>query len=91
LCGNALPDPKRRLKGLPSASRMQMVRYFCPAENSQGKWNKTIDSDNGKDGKSDKYLRYSTKAIARTLLEPYQRLTILYQSLKYNTFKHSFV
>jgi hypothetical protein len=34
LCGNALPNPKRRLKGLPSATRMQMVRYIYPAEKS---------------------------------------------------------
>jgi hypothetical protein len=27
LCGDALPDPKRCLKDLPSATRMQMVRY----------------------------------------------------------------
>jgi hypothetical protein len=49
LCGDALPDPKRRLKGLPSATKMQMVRYVYPVENSQGKWNETIDSDNSKD------------------------------------------
>jgi hypothetical protein len=60
LCGDALPNPKRRLKGLPSATRMQMVRYVYPVENSQGKWNKTIDSDNSKDWKSDGCLRYST-------------------------------
>jgi hypothetical protein len=49
LYGDALLDPKRRLKGLASATRMQMVRYVYPAENSQGKWNKTTDSDNSKD------------------------------------------
>jgi hypothetical protein len=48
LCGDALSDPKRRLKGLPFATRMQMVRYVYPAENSQGKRNETIDSDNSK-------------------------------------------
>jgi hypothetical protein len=47
-CGDALRDPRRCLKGLPSATRMQMVRYIYPAENSQGKWNETIDSDNSK-------------------------------------------
>jgi hypothetical protein len=54
LCGDALPDPKRRWKGLPSATRMQMVRYVYPVENE------TIDSDNSKDWKSDECLRYST-------------------------------
>jgi hypothetical protein len=48
LCGDALPDPKRHLKELPSATRMQMVRYVYLAENSQDKWNETIDSDNSK-------------------------------------------
>jgi hypothetical protein len=60
LCGDALPDPKRHLKGLPSATRMQIVRYVYPVENSQGKRNETIDSDNSKDWKSDGCLRYST-------------------------------
>jgi hypothetical protein len=58
LCGDALLDPKRHWKGLPSATRMQMVRYIYPVENSQGKWNKINDSDNSKDWKSDRYLRY---------------------------------
>jgi hypothetical protein len=49
LCGNALPDPKRCLEGLPSATRMQMVSCIYPAKNSQGKWNETNDSDNNKD------------------------------------------
>jgi hypothetical protein len=40
---------------------MQMVRYIYPAENSQGKWNEKIDSDNSKSWKSDGYLRHSTK------------------------------
>jgi hypothetical protein len=48
LCGDALLDPKRHLKGLPSATRMQMVRYVYPAEKSQGKRNETIDFDNSK-------------------------------------------
>jgi hypothetical protein len=60
LCGDALPDPRRRLKGLPSATRMQMVRYVYPIENSQGKRNETIDFDNSKDWKSDGCLRYLT-------------------------------
>jgi hypothetical protein len=60
LCGDALPDPKRCLKGLPSTTRMQMVRYVYPVENSQGKRNKTIDSDNSKDWNLDGCLRYST-------------------------------
>jgi hypothetical protein len=47
-CGDALCDPKRRLKGLPSAPRMQILRYIYPAENSQDKWNETIDSANSK-------------------------------------------
>jgi hypothetical protein len=34
---DTLPDPKRRWKSLPSATRMQMVRYVYPAENLQGK------------------------------------------------------
>jgi hypothetical protein len=34
--------------------------YFYPAENSQGKWNEIINSDNSKDWKLDGYLRYST-------------------------------
>jgi hypothetical protein len=39
-----------------------MVRYVSPAENSQGKWNEIIDSDNSKDWKLEKkYLRYSSK------------------------------
>jgi hypothetical protein len=33
LCGDALPDPKRRWKGLPSATRMQMVRLFTLRRN----------------------------------------------------------
>jgi hypothetical protein len=33
LCGDALPDPKRRWKGLPSATRMQMVRLFTLLRN----------------------------------------------------------
>jgi hypothetical protein len=37
------------------------------SENSQGKWNETIDSDNGKGWKSDRCLRYSTKTITRIL------------------------
>jgi hypothetical protein len=41
--GGALHDPKRGLKGPPSATRMQMVRYIYPAKNSQGKWNETND------------------------------------------------
>jgi hypothetical protein len=49
LCGDALPDPKRRWKGLPSATRMQMVRLIYLAEKSQDKWNKIINSDNSKD------------------------------------------
>jgi hypothetical protein len=60
LCGDALPDPKRYWKGLPSATRMQMVRLIYPAKNSQGKWNEIINSDNSKDWKSDGYLRHST-------------------------------
>jgi hypothetical protein len=49
LCGDALQDPKKRWKGLPSATRMQMVRLIYPAENSQGKWNEIINSGNSKD------------------------------------------
>jgi hypothetical protein len=60
LCGDALQDPKRRWKGLPSATRMQMVRLIYLAEKSQDKWNEIINSDNSKDWKSDGYLRYST-------------------------------
>jgi hypothetical protein len=60
LCEDALLDPKRRWKGLPSATRMQMVRLIYPAEKSQGKWNEIINSDNSKDWKSDGCLRYST-------------------------------
>jgi hypothetical protein len=59
LYGDALPNPKRHLKELPSATRMQMVRYVYPAENSQGKWNEIVNSDNSKDWKSNGYLRYS--------------------------------
>jgi hypothetical protein len=33
LCGDALPDPKRHWKGLPSATRMQMVRLFTLLRN----------------------------------------------------------
>jgi hypothetical protein len=47
-CEDALHDPKRRSKERPSATGMQMVRYIYPAENSQGKWDETIDSDNSK-------------------------------------------
>jgi hypothetical protein len=36
---------------------MQMVRYIYPAESSQGKWIKIVDSDNSKGWKSDRYLR----------------------------------
>jgi hypothetical protein len=54
---DVLHDPKIHWKGLPSATRMQMVRYIYPAENSQGKWNETNDSVNSKDWKSDRYLR----------------------------------
>jgi hypothetical protein len=46
--GDALHDPKIRWKGPPSATRLQMVRFIYPAENSQGKWNKKTDSDNSK-------------------------------------------
>jgi hypothetical protein len=63
LCEDALQDPKRSWKGLPSARRMQMVRLIYLAEKSQDKWNKIINSDNSKDWKSDGclgYLRYST-------------------------------
>jgi hypothetical protein len=49
LCGDALQDPKRRWKGLPSATRMQMVRLIYLTEKSQDKWNKIINSDNSKD------------------------------------------
>jgi hypothetical protein len=35
-----------------------MVKYIYPAEDSQGKWNKTNDSDNSKGWKSDGYLEY---------------------------------
>jgi hypothetical protein len=45
LCEDALPDPKRRRKGLPFATRMQMVRLIYLAEKSQDKWNKIINSD----------------------------------------------
>jgi hypothetical protein len=45
-----------------------MVRYVYLAENSQDKWNEIIDSDNSKDWKSEKYLRYSTKDF---VLDPY--------------------
>jgi hypothetical protein len=37
LCEDALHDPKKHSKERPSATRMQMVRYIYPAENSQGK------------------------------------------------------
>jgi hypothetical protein len=37
LCEDALPDPRRRSKERPSATRMQMVRFIYPAKNSQGK------------------------------------------------------
>jgi hypothetical protein len=60
LYGDALSDPKIRWKGLPSATRMQMVRLIYLAEKSQDKWNKIINSFNSKDWKSDGYLRYST-------------------------------
>jgi hypothetical protein len=63
LCEDVLPDPKRRWKELPSATRMQMVRLIYLAEKSQDKWNEIINSDNNKDWKSDgclRYLRYST-------------------------------
>jgi hypothetical protein len=48
-----------------------MVRYIYPAENSQGKWNETIDSDNSKGWKSDGYLRYSTKTITKIPIDPH--------------------
>jgi hypothetical protein len=60
LYGDALPDPKKRWKGLPSATGMQMVRLIYPAENSQDKWYEIINSDNSKDWKSDGCLKYST-------------------------------
>jgi hypothetical protein len=34
-----------------------MVIYIYPAESSQGKWVKKVDSDNSKGWKSDGYLR----------------------------------
>jgi hypothetical protein len=68
---DALCDPEKCLKGPPSEARIQMVRFIYPAENSQGKWNETIDSGNNKGWKSDGCLRYSTKATTRTLLNPY--------------------
>jgi hypothetical protein len=66
LCGDALLDPRRRLKGLPSATRMQIVRYIYPVENSQGKWSETTNSGNSKGWKSDRYLCYSTKATTKS-------------------------
>jgi hypothetical protein len=36
-CESALPDPKRHWKEQPSATTLQMVRYFYPVENLQGK------------------------------------------------------
>jgi hypothetical protein len=59
LCGDALPDPKKCWKGLPSATRMQMVRLIYLAKKSQYKWNKIINSNNSKDWKSDGCLRFS--------------------------------
>jgi hypothetical protein len=35
---DALHDLKRRLKELPSETRIQMMRFTYPAENSQGKY-----------------------------------------------------
>jgi hypothetical protein len=69
--GDALHDPKRHLKEPPSETGIQMVRFIYFAENSQGKWNKTIDSGSSKDRKSNGYLRYSTEATPRTLLKPH--------------------
>jgi hypothetical protein len=46
---------------------MQMVRHIYPAENSQGKWIETNDSDNSKGSKSDGYLEYLTKTTTRPL------------------------
>jgi hypothetical protein len=68
---NAQHDPKKHLKEPPSETRIQMVRFIYFAENSQGKWNKTIDSGNSKGWESDGGLRYSTKATTRVLLKPH--------------------
>jgi hypothetical protein len=46
-----------------------MMRFVYPAENSQGKWNKTIDSGSNKGWTSDGCLKYSTKATTRILLK----------------------
>jgi hypothetical protein len=42
---------------------MQMIRYVYPAESSQGKRIKTVDSDSSKGWKSDGYLRDPTKDV----------------------------
>jgi hypothetical protein len=69
--GDALHDPRKCLKEPPSETRIQMMRFIYPAEKSQGKWNKTIDSGNSKGWKSDGCLKYSTKTTTRILLKPY--------------------
>jgi hypothetical protein len=45
-----------------------MTKFIYPAENLQGKWNKTTDSDNSKGWKSERYIRYPTKDSIETLL-----------------------
>jgi hypothetical protein len=48
-----------------------MVRLIYPVENSQGKWNEIINSDNSKDWKSDEYLRYLTQNYHKNPINPF--------------------
>jgi hypothetical protein len=62
-----------------------MVRYIYPAENSQGKWNGTTNSDNNKGWKSDGYLRYSLKIFIEPKLRITHMLPILRETTNLNT------
>jgi hypothetical protein len=62
-----------------------MTKFIYPAENLQGKWNKTTGSDNSKGWKSERYIRYPTKDSIETLLGITNMSPILRKTTKLNT------
>jgi hypothetical protein len=78
--GNRWPDLPKNLSEFhmwlqPFETRIQMMKCIYPAENLQGNWNKTTDSDNSKDWKSERYIRYPTKRFYRNHAKNNQHVT----------------
>jgi hypothetical protein len=68
--GNCWTDLPGNLLGFhvwlqPSETKIQMIKFIYPAEDLQGKWDETTDSDNSKGWKSERYLRYLTNTTTR--------------------------